>query len=682
MAELPRPGAFFEGRYRLDQVLGEGAFARVYRAMDVSMNHQVALKILKPVSQDKNFETVAARFAREMKLVGTLTDPHIVQMFDFGRTADGFMYMVLELVEGRDLSEVVAGGPVPEHVALHVLVQLLYALREAHRQGLLHRDIKPANIRMHQVGNDPYRVKLLDFGIAKPRDEDAKLTATGMVVGTPRFMAPEQIYGEELTPSSDLYALALVIVEMLSTEKLDYLKHVANQRAVTIPPNAAVSDAFRGVVDRMLDPEPQGRYRDADAVLRALSSAGLTGTPRVPTPGDSQLALGHQSDAAASAPTIVQMPQHARPQQQTEPDTHRPNPLVIGGLGTAVVGVLVIGAFALGRDSAARHSAPPPASQRVNPMTNAPSPSAVVAPAPPAPTVDAAVDAEQVDPRPLTDGCGTDPAWRDGVMAMVSSDPAAPLTWWVHVPKNYDANVRHPVLWAFHDSASSPTNTIRQANWKELADQGNYVIVAPQHDQVMTPWHGADANPAIAGAKRALAETSERLCLDLNRVFIISHGWGGSAGDRLACKGDIAGVVTASWVPKKARLGCTGRADPVPHLFIGPTKSKFLPVEGGRDCVNINRIAYSQFDELWLERNECTRVNSTKFFEHQNGTCERYECASGAPYVSCRVSGGRGWPGSKPREVDFFQCDGTPAKFPQNELVAKFLKSIDPVAKQ
>ena len=204
----------FAGRYRLLRVLGEGGFAVVHLAHDAQTGQQVAVKILRDPSDDRD---TALRFRREVAIVGSLRSPHCVTLLDHGATAAGELYAVFEYVTGRDLDKVLAEhGRLPRATVVHIMRQLLHVLAEAHRNGLLHRDIKPQNVRVFASDGDPWSVKLLDFGIARGSDDSfPAVTATGETIGTPRYMSPEQLTGEPLTPASDMYSLGLMGIELL-----------------------------------------------------------------------------------------------------------------------------------------------------------------------------------------------------------------------------------------------------------------------------------------------------------------------------------------------------------------------------------------------------------------------------------------------------------------------------------
>ncbi|KYF63968.1 protein kinase [Sorangium cellulosum] len=208
--DLPRPGALFQGRFLIDRLLGRGGMGEVWAAFDRTLERPVAIKIIhRALAGDARY---ADRFLREMKLVARVAHPSIVRLYDAGATADGRLFMVMERVFGVSLREMIAGGARLDVVrALHCAIQIADALSTAHAAGLVHRDVKPENILV----SDGVHARLLDFGVAK----DARglgLTRQGSVIGTSRYMAPEQVAGSAVDARADVYALGVVLYEMLA----------------------------------------------------------------------------------------------------------------------------------------------------------------------------------------------------------------------------------------------------------------------------------------------------------------------------------------------------------------------------------------------------------------------------------------------------------------------------------
>ena len=217
----PLLGRVFEGKYRLDERLGGGGMGTVYRATHLLIDRQVALKVLS--QRFVGDQTAQQRFRREARAAGRMQHPNAVTVTDFGATEDGYLYIVMELLEGRTLRDLLAHeAPLDPARAVSLMLQACAAVGAAHQAGLIHRDLKPANIFIEQRPNLPAVVKVLDFGVAKfaveeHEDDYDTLTQVGAIIGTPRYMAPEQCSGVgQLTPAADVYSLGIILYEMLT----------------------------------------------------------------------------------------------------------------------------------------------------------------------------------------------------------------------------------------------------------------------------------------------------------------------------------------------------------------------------------------------------------------------------------------------------------------------------------
>src|SRR5579872_4915456 len=215
-------GRTLPGGYRVTNLLGVGGMGRVYCAEQVTLGRTVAVKVVHPhLATD---EMTAARFLNEARAASRLSHPNSVAIFDFGRTSDGHAYMVMEFLRGKDLSHVAAAdGPLPVKRIVEILKQTLAALSQAHLLGIVHRDLKPENIVLEPLRSGSDFVKVVDFGLAKILEADAPqsgngraLTRPGIVCGTPEYMSPEHARGEPLDGRSDLYALGVVLYELLA----------------------------------------------------------------------------------------------------------------------------------------------------------------------------------------------------------------------------------------------------------------------------------------------------------------------------------------------------------------------------------------------------------------------------------------------------------------------------------
>jgi serine/threonine-protein kinase len=199
------------GKYHLESLLGRGGMAEVYKARHPELDRVVAIKILHPFfTDDPGF---VERFRREARAAAVLRHPNIVQVHDFDVTEDGLYYMVQEYVEGVPLDQYLKarGGPLPPAEAALLFHQIASAVQQAHEQGTIHRDIKPGNILVDRKG----QAYLTDFGIAQMVGA-SRLTASGAATGTPAYMAPEQVRGRDIGPATDIYALGVVLYEMIT----------------------------------------------------------------------------------------------------------------------------------------------------------------------------------------------------------------------------------------------------------------------------------------------------------------------------------------------------------------------------------------------------------------------------------------------------------------------------------
>ena len=268
------------GRYRIDERVGEGAMADVFRAHDTGIERVVAIKVLKP--EFRRDPEIARRFLRESKAAGNLSHANIATIYDVGE-ADGIPYIAMEYVEGRPLDEVLKEqGRLPCDRVLAIGAQLASALGYAHRQGIVHRDVKPSNILLADKGLTP---KLLDFGIARMADGDADAaerravaTQVGQVIGTPRYMSPEQALGLPVDRRSDLFSLGVVLYEMVTgkpafsgTGLATLAIQIAQEQPVSI--EGMVRDCPKGlrfIVEKLLAKKPEQRFADGEQLRAAL----------------------------------------------------------------------------------------------------------------------------------------------------------------------------------------------------------------------------------------------------------------------------------------------------------------------------------------------------------------------------------------------------------------------------
>lgn len=329
MDDLPS-GTLYAGRYAIVRLLGRGSVKQVYLAYDRLTQTQVALARL--AERHGSDASVGARFSREARASSTLTSPFTVRVFDAGKTADGERYLVTEAVLGRGLDQAVADGPVAPEFAATWTAQVLCALSEAHARGLVHRDVKPENVMLSPTQGDRIGevARLTDFGLAKILDQSLEgsivlRTAAGVVMGTPDYMSPEQWAGAALDERADLYAVGIMLYEMLlgrvpfeAPTLLALAGLHCHAEVPPFPPDAPPqARAFEPIVRRALAKRPEDRYATAESMRSAVEAAGGIRLPPPPTvraliPDDEVLhAVGYvelMSDAGVGPVQVLATP--------------------------------------------------------------------------------------------------------------------------------------------------------------------------------------------------------------------------------------------------------------------------------------------------------------------------------------------------------------------------------------
>ncbi len=279
------------GQYELVEQLGRGGMGEVWRAKHAKLMRPAAIKLIRPDEADVHGKAARARFHREAQATAALTSPHTVSLFDYGTTEEGTLYYAMELLSGVDLETMVKQlGALPPERVLHVLDQACASLEEAHELGLVHRDIKPANLVLCRVGTEVDFVKVLDFGLVKPRHlaEGSQVSVAGAVSGTPGYVAPEHAAGKPVDGRADLYSLGCVAYYLLTAQrvfvrrtKMELL--TAHLMEDPTPPSVraphlAIPPVVDELVMRLLSRDPSARPRDARE-LRALVRAARHDLP-------------------------------------------------------------------------------------------------------------------------------------------------------------------------------------------------------------------------------------------------------------------------------------------------------------------------------------------------------------------------------------------------------------------
>jgi eukaryotic-like serine/threonine-protein kinase len=276
-------GSIIADRYHVLRKLGEGGMGQVYLAEHVKMGRKSAVKVMNPgMVHDAD---AISRFNREAANASRISHPNVAAVYDFGETGDGLIYLAMEFIEGPSLTKVIEQtGALPPQRAADITRQAGEALTVAHDMGIVHRDLKPDNIMIAKNRDGTDLVKVVDFGIAKAANNEAqKVTKTGLVVGTPEYMSPEQLAGDKLDGRSDIYSLALVTFNML-TGKLPFPSDSAQEAMIMrltdkpktlaeMNPAVAWPADVQAVMDRALEREAGRRYQAANDFGRALYAA-------------------------------------------------------------------------------------------------------------------------------------------------------------------------------------------------------------------------------------------------------------------------------------------------------------------------------------------------------------------------------------------------------------------------
>ena len=354
--ETPVAARVLAGRYRMGALLGRGGMAEVYDGYDERLQRPVAVKVLRPEAAAE--AGIRTRFEVEARAAAGLSHPNVVAVFDTGEDA-GTPFIVMERLPGDTLADRMAGGPVDHDWLRRVAGDVLGALDAAHRAGIVHRDVKPGNILLGEDGC----AKVADFGIAKSTEVGTVITGTGLLLGTPAYLAPERIEGHAATPQSDLYSLGVVLYEALAGAKpfdgdtpiavADAVLHSPcpplTQRRADVPPDLATAIA-----------KAMARV-PADRPSSARQMAALLGRePAAPTDADPTVGLAAATLDSGADPTLVGTPVASRPDpvpvREASPTRRRPaNPAATRLMlaGAALLMIVLVVALARNQGSAA-----------------------------------------------------------------------------------------------------------------------------------------------------------------------------------------------------------------------------------------------------------------------------------------------------------------------------------------
>jgi serine/threonine-protein kinase len=274
-------GKMIANRYLVTGVLGAGGLCFVYRGEDLKRERDVAIKVMPP--EKARVSELAARFAREVNTAKRLDHPNIAAITDSGNVDDGGLFLIMELLHGNLLANVLEQGPIPVPRALVIARQILVALGEAHKIGVIHRDVKPSNVMLVDV-NGLETVKLFDFGIAANERAAVKLTAAGTAFGTPEYISPEMAMGQKVDPRADLYGVAVVLFEMITgrlpfvrSDGIEYLRAHINEKpplASEVAPEKNIPAALDALLARALSKKPDQRFPSTVEMIAEIDRVG------------------------------------------------------------------------------------------------------------------------------------------------------------------------------------------------------------------------------------------------------------------------------------------------------------------------------------------------------------------------------------------------------------------------
>jgi serine/threonine protein kinase len=438
-------GTLLAQRYRLVSHLGGGGMGDVYRAVNEVVNREVAIKLLRP-ELSRSRETVA-RFVREARAANAVRHPNVVDILDVATAEDGTPFLVQELLHGHDLSVPLnQRGRVSCAEALDWMIPVVDAVAAAHAQGLMHRDLKPENVFLATQPGGAVIPKVLDFGLSRSVDDRSqRVTATGVAMGTPGYMSPEQIIGAStIDVRTDVWALGVMLYELMAgvlpftaeTPGALFLRICTADPVPLADAAPWVPQSLCDVVMRCLVREPSGRFDDAGALVAALRAERPTAPadapppmPPRPPPRPTDLADGATLSAPGVDPAVTLGPPHRAPASSPPPRTsppdavvstasvppaEAPSPPVTPPRRLGLVVALLVGLVALGGAVAMATRHPPPEPAAAPPAAAAPTP-----PTPPAPT---AAAPEPTAPEPAA----AEPTTPAPTVA-APSEPVAPL---------------------------------------------------------------------------------------------------------------------------------------------------------------------------------------------------------------------------------------------------------------
>jgi serine/threonine-protein kinase len=376
-------GCTIDNRYKVEGIVGEGGMGVVYQCRHKIINKRVALKILRAdLARDAE---VTERFLMEAKAASAIDDEHIIDISDFGQLPDGAAYFVMEFLDGTPLSQLSGSGkPMAPARIVHIALQLAEGLAAAHRMGIVHRDLKPDNVFLITRGKEPDFVKILDFGIAKVSTRaTGRLTQVGSVFGTPHYMSPEQAAGAPLDQRGDIYALGVILYEMVTGHvpfDADNFVGILSQQLYQAPirpreraPDVAIPPGLEALIMRCLEKKPEDRFQSMHEVHSDLLDLQAQNLDALPVPWSQQ----HEGSA----------PGYQIPANEPELSTNSLRPPRRWPLYVAIAAPLLLVGSVFALQVSSRQEAAQRASEKAVALPPAPEPTPQPVVEPPAPPI-------------------------------------------------------------------------------------------------------------------------------------------------------------------------------------------------------------------------------------------------------------------------------------------------------
>jgi serine/threonine-protein kinase len=413
----PFPGRVIAGNFRIERLIGQGAMGNVYKAEQLSLGKAVAVKVLHAHLMDD--EKLVGRFKREAKSASKLNHPNSIQIIDSGQDKDGTLYIAMELLDGRDLAQVIRDEfPISLPRVVRMMTQVMSALDEAHAQGVIHRDLKPSNIMLIERRGERDFVKVCDFGIAKATSSDGKdddrqqmLTIQGLVCGTPEYMSPEQARAEVLDGRADLYSAAIILYQLVTGDipfRADspmgiVSRHLAETaiRPSERRPDLPIPKALDDLIMRGMEKDRQRRFETAvefraalEAIVSPMPGQFTPFPPGVPQASiPTTNALSGVPGATAIVPPVTAAQKFGSTADMTSSRSGRPG-VTAGAVAAALLLAAGAAAFVIKRPSTPP-AAPPVAVEPASPPVVIPAVAVTPPPAPVAPAPAEAVPAAE-----------------------------------------------------------------------------------------------------------------------------------------------------------------------------------------------------------------------------------------------------------------------------------------------